>query len=495
MDLETLDRVLLVGGLVLVAAILAVLLSVRVGLPSLVAYLLLGVLLGESVFGIQFEDAELTHALGFAALAIILAEGGLTTRWREVRPHMALGVSLATVGVLVSVLVMGAFAHVVLGLEWRLALLLGAVFAPTDAAAVFSTLRRVPLRPRLSGALEAESGLNDAPTVVVVTLLATGDAVSRSIAEVVGIVTYQLAAGVAFGLAVAWLGGQVLRRVALPASGLYPLAVMTFAMLAYATSATLRASGFAAVYVAALVLGNTDLPHRAATRSFAEGLAWLAQIGLFVMLGLLASPVRLPDVALPALAVGVVLTLLARPASVVVAALPFRIGWREQAFLSWAGLRGAIPIVLATIPLAARVPGAGRLFHLVFVVVLVFTVVQAAPLPWLARRLGVGATQPTRELDVEAAPLERLAADLLEVRIPARSRLHGVEVAELRLPPGVSVALVVRDGRSFVPSDLTPLRHGDSLLVVTPRRHREATEKRLRAVSYGGRLAGWRAID
>ena len=492
MSVDTLDRVLLVGGLVLVVAVLAVRLSQRAGVPSLVAYLLLGVLLGESVLGIQFEDYGATHTLGFLALVVILAEGGLTTRWTTMRPHLPLGVSLATVGVVVSTAVVALFAHYVLRLDWNLAVLLAAVFAPTDAAAVFSTLRRVPLRPRVSGALEAESGLNDAPTVVLVTLVATGRVSEHPWWFIAGEVVFELAAGLGIGLFVGWLGAAVLRRAALPASGLYPVSVMTFALLAYASASFAHASGFAAVYVAALVLGNADLPHRPATRSFAEGLAWLAQIGLFVMLGLVASPDRLGAVVLVALAVGVVLTFVARPVSVVLALLPFRIPLREQAFVSWAGLRGAVPVVLATIPLTSAVAGAERLFDIVFVVVLVFTVVQAWPLPRLAERLGVGSSGSPRGVEVETAPLERLHADLLEVRIAADSRLHGVEIGELRLPRGASVSLLVRAGESFVPRPTTALRHGDDLLIVVPRGLRDDTEDRLRDVSRSGRLAGWR---
>ncbi|MGH8966118.1 MAG: potassium/proton antiporter, partial [Actinomycetes bacterium] len=292
-DAQQLDSVLLIGAVVLLGAILAVRLSVGVGLPSLLAYLMMGVLLGEAGLGIQFDDANIAHALGFAALVVILAEGGLTTQWHEIRPSMRFGVALATIGVAVSVTVVAVGAHFLLGIDWRLAILLGAVTSPTDAAAVFSVLRRVPLPRRLTGVLEAESGLNDAPTVLLVTLVSTNAALDQGVLGFAGIVFYELALGVLVGLAVGFGGGWVMRRVALPASGLYPIAVLTLAVLAYAGSAALHASGFAAVYVAALVLGNSELPHRAATRSFAEGVAWLAQIGLFVMLGLLASPGRI----------------------------------------------------------------------------------------------------------------------------------------------------------------------------------------------------------
>ena len=491
LDVHTLDQVLLVGTGVLLLAILAVRLSVGVGLPSLLVYLLMGVALGESGPGnLSFDSAELAHALGFAALVLILAEGGLTTSWPEIRPVMRLGVSLATIGVAVSVLVMSVFAHYALGLSWQVAVLLGAITSPTDAAAVFSVLRRVPLPRRLTGTLEAESGLNDAPTVVLVTLVSAGG--SHGPLYFAGEIIWELGIGVLGGLVVGYGGAWLLRRVALPSSGLYPLAVLSFTVLAYAGSASLHGSGFASVYVAALILGNAELPHRAATRSFSEGVAWLAQIGLFVMLGLLVTPSRihLETVGI-AIVAGLGLTLLARPISVAVAALVQPMPWRELAFISWAGLRGAVPIVLATIPLAEEVDGATQLFDIVFVIVVIYTLLTGPTLPLVAKVLKVARRSEPRDLDVEAAPLERIAADLLQVTISPKSLMHGVEVGELRLPPGSSVALIVRDAKTLVPERRTVLRHGDEILVVTPRKQREATENRLRAVSVGGRLAQW----
>ena len=491
-DVHQLDEFVLVGSAVTLLAILAVRFSSRAGLPSLLVYLLMGVLLGESGLGIPFEDAALAHALGFAALAIILAEGGLTTSWRETRSSIRLGASLATLGILVSISVVAVVLHYLLGLPWQLAVLLGAVCSPTDAAAVFSVLRVVPLPKRLTGALEAESGLNDAPTVVLVTLVSTG-AVGEHHPLVVGaMVLGQLAGGVLVGLAAGFGGAWMMRRAALPTAGLYPLAVLTLAFLGYGAAAAIQTSGFAAVYVAALVLGNTELPHRGATRSFAEGVAWLAQIGLFVMLGLLLSPGRitLSTVGL-ALAAGMVLTFVARPLSVAVSAIVQPMPWRELSFLSYAGLRGAVPIVLTTIPLSEGVDGSERLFDLVFVMVVVFTLATGPTLPLVARVLRVARRSEPRDLDVEAAPLERVAADLLQITISPVSRLHGVEVGELRLPSGTSVSLVIRDGATLVPEHRTVLRRGDELLVVTPRAEREQAERRLRAVSRGGRLAQW----
>ncbi len=493
MDVHELDRILLAGAAVLLVAIVAVRLSGRLGLPSLLIYLGMGLLLGESALGIQFEDAELAHALGFAALVIILTEGGLTTRWNEVRPVMPLGVVLATLGVAVSVSVVACVAHFVLGADWQIAVLLGAVTSPTDAAAVFSVLRRVPIRPRLRGALEAESGLNDAPTVLLVTIVSTGSIGEHGVPYFAGLVLYELVIGALFGFVVGWVSVGLLRRVALGSAGLYPLAIVSLAFISYAGGTVLlHVSGFAAVYVTSLILGRAELPHRIATKSFVDGIAWLAQIGLFVMLGLLASPGRIGlDDVVVALVIGIAVTVVGRFAAVALSATPFRMPWKEQTFIAWAGLRGAVPIVLATIPLAEHVPEADRVFDVVFVLVLLFTLLQGPSLPWLAKRLGVLDDNAAHEVDIDVAPLESLGADMLQVQIPSESKLAGVEIGELRLPAGVSISLVIRAKQAFVPDRRTVLRAGDALLVVTPSPLREKTIRRLRAVSRAGRLAGW----
>jgi cell volume regulation protein A len=491
--IEELGEVLLVGAAVLLVAITAVRISSRTGLPSLLLYLGLGMLLGENGIGIRFDDANLTGVLGYCALILILAEGGLTTRWDSIRPTIGPAAVLATVGTLVSVLVTAVFTRMLFGVDWTLALLLGAVLSSTDAAAVFSVLRRVPLPRRLAGLLEAESGFNDAPVVIAVVALT-----EASLAEghtLWWLLSFEavteLAIGLAVGLGVGALGSQGLRRVALPSSGLYPIAVLGLIMAAYGAGVTLHGSGFLAVYVSSLVLGNVRLPHGAAVRGFAEGLGWLAQIGLFVLLGLLASPQRLPAQIVPAIIIGLVLLVVARPASVLVSTIWFRFPLREQLFLSWAGLRGAVPIVLATIPMAGHIPNSTQLFDLVFVLVVLFTLVQAPTLPWVARRLRIAADISAIGLDVESAPLGALDADVMLVRVGPTSRLHGVELFELRLPEGSNITLVIRDGRTFVPGPRTALRHGDDLILVTAAAVRGPTERKLQEISAAGKLAGW----
>ena len=492
--LDDLTWSLLIGSAVLLVAVAAVRISVRSGLPSLLIFLGIGLLLGENGLGISFDSEELTQVLGYCALVLILAEGGLTTRWSGIRKSVAPAAVLSTVGVFVSVGVVAVAARYVLNLDWTVALLIGAILSSTDAAAVFSVLRTVPLPRRLSGMLEAESGFNDAPVVILVVALA---AQSVPTAEhdpwwyVLLEAGVELVGGTVIGLLVGWAGAWLLRRVAGASSALFSIGVVSLVVLAYAVAATVHTSGFIAAYLSALVLGNLGLPHRAAVHSFASALGSIAQIGLFIMLGLLASPTELPEQIGPAVLIGLVLLLVARPLSVLVSLTPFRIPLRDQAFLSWAGLRGAVPIVLATVPATLGTANAARIFNLVFVLVIIFTLVQAPTLPWVARRLGLAESVRSVDLDVETTPLETMGADVIQVTVGERSRLHGVELFELRLPPGANVTLVVRDGKGFVPQGQTVLRHGDQLLVVSTADVRHKAEQRIRDVDEGGRLAGW----
>ncbi|MFD4908084.1 potassium/proton antiporter [Kitasatospora purpeofusca] len=490
MNVDHLNQLLLEFSVILLVAVVAVRVSTKSGLPSLLIYLGIGVALGQNGLGISFDNAELTQVLGYAALVVILAEGGLKTNWREARPVMGAATVLATVGVGISVFVTAAGAHWLVGLDWSTSLLLGAIVSSTDAAAVFSVLRTVPLPRRLTGLLEAESGFNDAPVVIlVVSFAAVGDPDPWYV--LIGTILAELAIGLAVGLAVGKLGAYGVKRVALPSSGLYPIAVLALAVLAYAGGALLHGSGFLAVYVTAVILGNSKLPHGPAVRGFADGLAWIGQIGMFVLLGLLCAPESMGSAVVPALVIGTVLVFVARPLSVVLTLTPFRLPLREQALLSWAGLRGAVPIVLATIPLVSGAPMAQHVFNIVFILVVVFTLLQGPTLPWVAKGLRIGDGSMGQDLGIESAPLEKLHGHLLSVALAPDSRMSGVEIGELRLPTGAAVTLVVREGSSFVPDRTTVLRGGDELLVVTTDEVGEAAERRLRAVDKGGKLADW----
>ncbi len=493
--IESLTPALLVGAAILLVCIAAVRLSSRTGLPSLLIYLAVGLAVGEAGLGIDFESQHLTQVLGYAALILILTEGGFTTRWSSMRRSVAPAILLSTLGVVVSVIVVAAFAHTLLHLDWTTSLLIGAILSSTDAAAVFSVLRNVPLPRRLTGVLEAESGFNDAPVVLLVVALSArasaGDGASESLTIVAVLTIVELAGGASLGVVIGWLGGRFMARTAAGSSGLFSIGIVAVPVLAYAAAATVHSSGFIACYLAALVLGNMELPNRTSAQAFVTGLGWLAQIGLFVLLGLLASPSGFRTQLVPATVLGLGLLIVARPLSVLASVSWFGLKWREQAFLSWAGLRGAVPVVLATVPATASVPNVEWIFDLVFVLVVLFTLVQAPLLPRVARRLGVVEKHRARATSVESAPLDELKADLIHVDVGAESQLHGVSVFELRLPEGANVNLIVRDGRAFVPTGRTVLRHGDQLLVVATTGARERTEQLIHEISKGGRLAGW----
>ena len=488
MQIHGLERVFGLSAIVLLLALVAVRLSRKLGMPSMLLYLGIGMAGGNAGLGISFSDAAITEQVGLAALVVILAEGGLTTRWANVKPAVGLGVCLATVAVAVSVAVCGLTVHLLMHLDWRTSLLWGAVLSSTDAAAVFSVLRGVPVRRRIAAALELESGLNDAPVVLAVVLLAGDDEITWTAPL---LVIYQLVAGALIGAVIGLAGAWWLRRVALPAGGLYPLATIALIVGGYSLGGIVHASGFLAVYVTALILGNSSLPNRATTLSFAEGLGWLAQIGLFVLLGLYVDPTKLPRMLLPGLIIGLVLLLVARPLSVLAAAGPFRLPWREQAFLSWSGLRGAVPIVLATIPLTLGRARSDDLIDLMMVVVVVYTLLQGTTLARAAKWLGVLDLSASMEVQIEASTLDRMGAHVLQVAVPEGSHLHGVYLAQLRLPAATVIALVSRNGSSVPVTPTTRLQHGDELLIVAPQSVRTATERRLRAVSRSGPLAGW----
>lgn len=496
--LDDLAPAIVIGAAVVLLAVVGVRFAGRLGLPGLLLYLGIGLLLGNATTRIPFGpsvgplDPSLATVLGAAALIVILAQGGLTTRWSALRPVLGPSVALASVGVAVSVTVVALPLIWLTDLDPEVAVLLSVVLAATDAAAVFSVLRRVPVLPRLRTLLEGEAGLNDAPVVVLVGVIASGSLSAEPwlvpilvLAELIG----GGLVGVAIGLATRWL----LPRLALPAVGLYPIAVLTPIIAAYGIADLAHVSGFIAVYLAAVLIGSSEnLPHQRAVKGFSDGLAWVAEIGLFIMLGLLVDVARLPAVVGIALLAALLLLVVGRPLSAFVSLIPFRWPMRSIAFVSVTGLRGAVPIVFAALALGLAVPQAQLVFDVTFIVVLVLTLVQTPALPWIARRLGVSVSQPIGELDVDSAPLDEVNAVMLGVAIPEDSRLVGVFVREIGLPHPAAVSLVIRDGVTLVADGETRLRAGDQIVVITTPRARRETERCLRLLSSEGRLARWR---
>lgn len=491
MTLDDLAPTIVAGAVVVLVAVIGVRFAGRLGVPGLLIYLLIGLVLGTA-FPVEFRDPGLATVLGYAALIIILANGGLTTRWDELRPVLWPSVVLASVGLTISVAIVAVPLIWLSGMEPRLALLLAAVLSATDAAAVFSVLRRVNVIPRLRTLLEGEAGFNDAPVVVFVSVLA-GSAAVADAWQIPLLVLAELVGGAAVGLAVGFGTRWLMPRLALPSAGLYPIAVVAMLVAAYGIADLLHASGFLAVYVAAVIVGSSRaLPHRRAVKGFSDGLSWVAEIGLFVMLGLLVVPDRLVAALSIAAVATVTLLVAARPLAAVASLLPFRWPWRSIGFVSVAGLRGAVPIVFAAIPLGLAMPGAQIVFDATFVVVIVLTLIQTPALPWLSKRLGVSVPPEPGELEVDSAPLDGMRAVVLGLSVPPESELIGVFVREFGLPDESVVSLVIRDDEPVVPDAETRLRAGDGLVIVTTEAARKACERRLRALSTYGRLASWR---
>jgi cell volume regulation protein A len=457
-----------VGALVAVGVLVSRT-SGRIGVPAALLFVAVGLLAGEEgLGGIRFEDYGLTFRLGTVALVLILFDGGLNTPWTAVRRVFAPAAALATAGVLgtAGLAALGAWW---LGLPGPLALLFGAIVSSTDAAAVFSVLRSggVELRRRVGTLLELESGVND-PMAVILTLTFTGFATRGEPLDwrVGADVLVQLAVGLGGGVAVGHGARALLARARLTAAGLYPVLSIALAFLAFGLPSLLWGSGFLAVYAAAVVMGNGPLPYLSGLRRVHDALAWFSQVSVFLLLGLLAFPSRLWAQAGVGIELSLALAFVARPTVVALCLAPFGFTLREIAFVSWVGLRGAVPIILATFPILAGVPGARGVFDLVFFVVVLSTAVQGASIRWLARRLGLEQPGPPAARAVlELVSTRDLPGEVLTFYVEPASAVAGSRIGDLPFPEDSAVMLVVR-GRSLVaPRGRTVLAPGDHVYV------------------------------
>ncbi len=461
------DPAVLLVSVLLVLAVLTASLSQRLQAPSALLFLGLGMLVGQDGLGlVLLDDQQLVQNIGVVALVVILFEGGLTTKPTDLRRAALPGGLLATAGVLLTALVTAGGVYLVLDVEPLTAALLGAVVASTDAAAVFSTLRTINLPPRVGALLKLESGANDPIAVALTIGLLEFWSERPATDELIVFAIGQLMVGVLAGALVGVVGAALLRRVRLPAEGLYPVAALAVAGLAYGVAVPLRGSGFLAVYVAGLIVGAYVRRRRRGIRDFHEGLANASEIGLFLVLGLLVNPADLPDVWVPGVATAALLTFVARPVATIACLLPTRLPWREQLLVGWAGLRGAVPIVLATFPITVGYPGGQLIFNIVFFVVLLSTLVQGVTVGPLVRFLDVEADRPTWAPVAEALPIDEVDADIVEVIVTRDLPIVDQRLSRVPLGAGMLLASIVRGDRILVPRGDTRIETGDVLLVV-----------------------------
>ena len=472
-------ELILAAGILLAAGIVGALLADRVRIPGLLLFLGLGMLAGsEGIGGIEFDDSELARTLGTIALVLILFEGGLTAGWSEIRPVLGTAASLATLGTAITAVIAGFAAKLLLDLSTLEGMIVGAAVAATDSAAIFAVLRRSTLEKRLARSLEGESGMNDpVALLLVIGFIEWIQEPGYGIADMAGLLALKLALGAAIGLLLGRLAVTAVNRLELPSDGIYPVATVAIAGLAYGLAEIAHGSGFLAVYLTALALGSAAIPARRTVVAFHEGLGWVAQIALFIMLGLLVFPSDLDQVALEALALSAVLIAIARPVAALAATALAPLNSRERLMLGWAGLRGATPIWLATFPVVAGVGDGRELFAIVFFVVVSSTLVQGASFEPLARRLGLTTDEPAlpRRL-LESGRIRRMGGDVVAYRLPEGAAAVGHPVRELELPREALVNVIVRDGHAIPPRGSTELCEGDELHVLVRSELREEVE-------------------
>ena len=469
--MDAINQFVLAGAVLLLLAILASTLSYRIGMPLLLVFLAVGMLAGEDgPGGFVFNDSGIAYTVGSVALAIILLAGGLNTRTASFRASLRPAALLATLGVLITCLVTGLFAAWIFDFDWLHGLLVGAVVGSTDAAAVFALLhaRGLTLNERVSATLEIESGSNDPMaallTIALIDLILTGQRVPGW--ETLALLIQQMGLGLITGLGGGWLLVWLANHVPLE-RGMYPMLILAGGLSLYSLTTVLGGSGFLAVYLCGVVIGNRNPRESANILQVHDGLAWLAQIGMFLMLGLLATPSDLVQHAPSALAIALVLMLVARPLATGLCLLPFHFPWREQIFISWVGLRGAVPIILSLFPLLAGIPEAALILDVAFFVVLISLTLQGWTIPALARRMRLQVPpppEPTERHDLAASPEKGHA--LFGYRLAPSALLVGQDATALRLPGAARPVAVLRDAAIVAPENAGRLTAGDTLYVI-----------------------------
>lgn len=463
------NSALLIAGILLSFSVFASKISTRYGIPALVLFIGIGVLAGsEGIGGISFDNYRFAYALGVVALVLILFGGGLESSWKEIKPVVAPGLVLSTVGVLIATGIVGLVAHFVIKVTLLQGFLLGAIVSSTDAAAVFGVLRaqKFKLKGKLTALLEFESGSND-PMAVFLTFGITGLMVGEFSSGWVLIpkVLEEFIIGAAGGVLIGRMSGALFNRLHLEYDGLYHVLTIAIAFLAFGGAQVVGGSGFLAAYLAGVTLGGKKFVHKDSLIQFHEGLGWLMQILMFLTLGLLVFPSQLLVGLLNNLILAGVLVCVARPLAVFVSLAPFRqYHFRKKLLISWGGLRGAVPIVLATIPLLQGVDGAAQIFNAVFFIVLFSVTLQATTIGWLARKLGVVVHESVTRG-------RRVLTNLIEVQIPQHATAVSRSVVELNLPGSTLLVSLTRGRDAFIPHGSTVIQAGDVVLVQTAEAH------------------------
>lgn len=478
------DAFILFIAILFIAGVITTKLSARLGVPALVLFIGIGMLVGSDILGIiYFDNAQIAQAIGIFALIVILFEGGLQTNWSNLKPVIKPALSLATFGVLITSVLASIAAKYILSVDWEIALLFGAIVGSTDAAAVFAVLKDQPIQKKLGSTLEAESGSNDPMAVFLTVALIEWITNANTNIFILSLTFFlQMGLGLLFGVILGKISVAAINRINLDSSGLYPIFAISFALLTYGITSFFNGSGLLAVYILAIIIGNADIAYRYSVFRFSEGFAWVMQILMFVILGLLVFPSELftLEVILQGVIISAILMIVARPVAVFIST--FNMGYKinERIFLSWAGLKGAVPIILATFPMLANVEGSQQIFNVVFFVVLTSCLIQGTTITALADKLelfGPKKSIPIHTLELIA--LGKAKAEMIEYEMEEEASINGKTLNEISFPEHTLVNAIIRDQSLITPSGDTVIQSGDFLYILTSRDNKKALQRLL----------------
>lgn len=466
------ENYIFLGAILLILGVLTTKFSTRLGVPSLILYVIIGMLLNKFFY---YDNAFITQLFGILALIIILFEGGMQTKWNQVRPVLIPSFTLATAGVLITTVIVGVFAKYILDLSWYEGILFGAIVGSTDAAAVFTVIGNKNIKQKIVSTLEVESGSNDPMAMfLTISLIQLIQIPDTNILNIVVSFFWQMGLGLLAGLIIGKIAVWGINRVNLDSSGLYPVLALSFALLAYGVTTLLNGSGLLAVYVMAVLIGNSDLTYRHSIVRFNEGFAWMMQILMFILLGLLVFPNELIDIIWQGLALSILLMFVARPIGVFLSTIKMGYSFKEKIFISWSGLKGAVPIVLATYPMIAGLENSQLIFNVVFFVVFTSALIQGSTVSLLAKKLKL--IEGKREVvphSLELISIGKTNTEIIEIIIEERSSVVNRQIRELSFPEDSLITAIIRQDKVITPKGNTEINEGDILYVLVNKTKRE----------------------
>lgn len=483
----TAENILLIGSILLFVSIVVGKTGYRFGVPALLLFLLVGMLFGSDGLGLQFHNAKIAQFIGMVALSVILFSGGMDTKFKEIRPILSPGIVLSTVGVFLTALFTGLFIWYLSGMSWTnihfpliTSLLLASTMSSTDSASVFAILRsqKMNLKHNLRPMLELESGSNDPMAyMLTIVLIQFIQSDGMGTGNIIGSFIIQFLVGAAAGYILGKLAILILNKINIDNQSLYPILLLSFVFFTFAITDLLRGNGYLAVYIAGMMVGNHKITFRKEIATFMDGLTWLFQIIMFLMLGLLVNPHEMIEVAVVALLIGVFMIVIGRPLSVFLCLLPFRkITLKSRLFVSWVGLRGAVPIIFATYPVVANVEGSNMIFNIVFFITIVSLIVQGTSVSFVARLLHLSTPLEKTGNDFGVELPEEIDTDLSDMTITMEMLNEADTLKDMNLPKGTLVMIVKRGDEFLIPNGTLKLHVGDKLLLISDKNKQETVK-------------------